>query len=94
MVNICKAYFGDFDENHIRKHFVLIYELLDEVFKKIISFRFENDILIYMILTITGLNLTIQSNETNISINSSIFSDKMIQQCPNLASFIPTKYSS
>ena len=31
MVNICKSYFGDFDENHIRKHFVLIYELLDEV---------------------------------------------------------------
>lgn len=31
LVKICKAYFGDFDENHIRKHFVLIYELLDEV---------------------------------------------------------------
>ena len=22
---------GEFDENHIRKHFVLIYEILDEV---------------------------------------------------------------
>ncbi len=31
LVRICKAYFGDFDENAIRKHFVLIYELLDEV---------------------------------------------------------------
>ena len=30
MVNLCKAYFGgEFDENHVRKHFVLIYELLD-----------------------------------------------------------------
>ncbi|EGR32023.1 hypothetical protein IMG5_098590 [Ichthyophthirius multifiliis] len=34
MINVCKSYFGDFDENHIRKHFVLIYELLDEVKKK------------------------------------------------------------
>lgn len=33
LVKICKAYFGDFDENHIKKHFVLIYELLDEVKK-------------------------------------------------------------
>jgi len=32
MVNLYKAYFGgEFDENHVRKHFVLIYELLDEV---------------------------------------------------------------
>lgn len=31
LVNVCKSYFGDFDENHIRKQFVLIYELLDEV---------------------------------------------------------------
>ena len=31
LVRICRAYLGDFDENHIRKHFVLIYELLDEV---------------------------------------------------------------
>jgi len=32
LVKICKAYFGgEFDENHIRKHFVLIYEILDEV---------------------------------------------------------------
>eukprot|EP01016_Furgasonia_blochmanni_P022387 TRINITY_DN2440_c0_g1_i2.p1 TRINITY_DN2440_c0_g1~~TRINITY_DN2440_c0_g1_i2.p1 ORF type:complete len:515 (-),score=166.13 TRINITY_DN2440_c0_g1_i2:115-1659(-) len=31
IVNICKAYFGgEFDENTVRKHFVLIYELLDE----------------------------------------------------------------
>ena len=29
---MCKAYFGgEFDENNIRKHFVLIYEILDEV---------------------------------------------------------------
>jgi AP-2 complex subunit mu-1 len=32
VVNLYKAYFGgEFDENHVRKHFVLIYELLDEV---------------------------------------------------------------
>ena len=32
MVTLCKAYFkGDFDENAIRKNFVLIYELLDEI---------------------------------------------------------------
>ena len=30
LVNLCKAYFGgEFDENHVRKQFVLIYELLD-----------------------------------------------------------------
>jgi AP-2 complex subunit mu-1 len=33
IVNICKAYFGnkEIDENLIKKHFVLIYELLDEI---------------------------------------------------------------
>lgn len=32
LVMLCKAYFGgEFDENHVRKHFVLIYELLDEI---------------------------------------------------------------
>eukprot|EP00828_Plagiopyla_frontata_P039272 TRINITY_DN515_c0_g1_i2.p1 TRINITY_DN515_c0_g1~~TRINITY_DN515_c0_g1_i2.p1 ORF type:complete len:478 (-),score=59.53 TRINITY_DN515_c0_g1_i2:68-1381(-) len=32
VVQICKSYFnGEFDENCIKKHFVLIYELLDEV---------------------------------------------------------------
>jgi AP-2 complex subunit mu-1 len=32
VINVCKSYFGnDLDENHIRKHFVLIYELLDEI---------------------------------------------------------------
>jgi len=31
MVNIFKAYFGKFDEEHIRDNFVLIYELLDEI---------------------------------------------------------------
>lgn len=30
LINIFKAYFGgDLDENRIRKHFVLIYEILD-----------------------------------------------------------------
>ncbi|EAR89148.1 clathrin adapter protein AP-1, mu subunit (macronuclear) [Tetrahymena thermophila SB210] len=31
LINVCKSYFGDFDENNIRKQFVLIYELLDEI---------------------------------------------------------------
>mmetsp|Transcript_57723 Transcript_57723/g.137371 ORF Transcript_57723/g.137371 Transcript_57723/m.137371 type:complete len:428 (-) Transcript_57723:230-1513(-) len=32
MVEICKAYFGGtFDENQVRRNFVLIYELLDEI---------------------------------------------------------------
>jgi AP-2 complex subunit mu-1 len=31
LVNICKAYFGELDENAIKKQFVLIYEILDEV---------------------------------------------------------------
>ena len=32
IVNICKAYFGqELDENNIKKYFVLIYELLDEI---------------------------------------------------------------
>jgi AP-2 complex subunit mu-1 len=31
VVAVCKAYFGDFDENHVRKNFVLIYEILDEI---------------------------------------------------------------
>jgi len=32
LVNICKAYFGNqLDENTIKKNFVLIYELLDEI---------------------------------------------------------------
>lgn len=32
LVILCKAYFnGDFSENSIRKNFVLIYELLDEI---------------------------------------------------------------
>lgn len=32
LVDLCKAYFGGkFDENSIRKNFVLIYELLDEI---------------------------------------------------------------
>lgn len=31
IVDVCKSYFSDLDENQIRKHFVLIYELLDEV---------------------------------------------------------------
>ncbi len=31
LVRLCKSYFGDLDENSIRKNFVLIYELLDEV---------------------------------------------------------------
>jgi AP-2 complex subunit mu-1 len=31
LLKVCKSYFGDFDENAIKKHFVLIYEILDEV---------------------------------------------------------------
>ena len=32
LVQLCKAYFGgEFNEEHIRKNFALIYELLDEV---------------------------------------------------------------
>lgn len=31
VVAVCRAYFGDFDENHVRKNFVLIYEILDEI---------------------------------------------------------------
>jgi AP-2 complex subunit mu-1 len=31
VVAVCKAYFGDLDENHVRKNFVLIYEILDEI---------------------------------------------------------------
>ncbi len=32
LVQLCKAYFGgEFNEEQIRKHFALIYELLDEV---------------------------------------------------------------
>ncbi|CAD8164252.1 unnamed protein product [Paramecium pentaurelia] len=32
LVKVCRAYFGgEFDENCIKKHFVLIYEILDEV---------------------------------------------------------------
>ena len=31
IISICKSYFGDFDENNIKKHFVLVYELLDEI---------------------------------------------------------------
>lgn len=33
LVTLCKAYFpnGEFSENHVRKNFALIYELLDEV---------------------------------------------------------------
>ena len=32
LVTLCKAYFnGEFNENQVRKHFALIYELLDEV---------------------------------------------------------------
>mmetsp|Transcript_4526 Transcript_4526/g.4997 ORF Transcript_4526/g.4997 Transcript_4526/m.4997 type:complete len:429 (+) Transcript_4526:39-1325(+) len=46
MVNLCKAYFGgEFDENHVRKHFVLIYELLDEVMDYGIPQFMEADVL-------------------------------------------------
>ncbi|KRX10823.1 Mu homology domain [Pseudocohnilembus persalinus] len=31
LIDICKAYFNQLDENQIKKHFVLIYELLDEI---------------------------------------------------------------
>jgi len=31
-VEVFKSYFkGEFDENHLRKNFVLVYELLDEI---------------------------------------------------------------
>ena len=49
LVKVCKAYFGDFDENHIRKHFVLIYELLDEVMDYGIPQIVDADILKKMI---------------------------------------------
>lgn len=32
LVTLCKAYFNnEFNEDHVRKNFALIYELLDEV---------------------------------------------------------------
>ena len=31
LVEVCKQYFSEFDENTIRKNFTLIYELLDEM---------------------------------------------------------------
>jgi len=46
LVTLCKAYFGgEFDENHVRKHFVLIYELLDEVMDYGVPQFLEPDIL-------------------------------------------------
>ena len=30
LIKVCNAYLGELDENAIKKHFSLIYELLDE----------------------------------------------------------------
>lgn len=46
LVTLYKAYFGgEFDENHVRKHFPLVYELLDEVMDYGVPQFLEPDIL-------------------------------------------------
>ena len=48
LVDLCKAYFGgEFDENNVRKHFVLIYELLDGNWSQITWIRLWIEIMDY-----------------------------------------------